>query len=54
MNAVIKLAEILSEQIENEEWSDLRESLYENISFNNLINEVYKIQDSILIPVSQL
>ena len=52
MNAVVKLAEILSEQIKNEEWSDLRESLYEDISFNNLINEIYKTQNSTLIPVS--
>ncbi|CAG8791175.1 6172_t:CDS:2, partial [Acaulospora morrowiae] len=40
------------EQIKNEEWSDLRESLYEDISFNNLINEIYKTQNSTLIPLN--
>jgi hypothetical protein len=46
------LADILVQHIENEKWSDLKESLYENIKFNNLINLKYKAQEKILVPVS--
>lgn len=50
--AVKKLADILIQHIENEEWSDLRKSLYENFKFNDLINLKYKAKNITLVPVS--
>ena len=42
------MADILTQQIEKEEWSDLRKSFYKNDQFNNLVN----VQYSELLPVS--